>query len=124
VIAKSFVNVQGGQGGHTQSGLNYNVSVLFRLFRYTFNGRQYNSSRYQIFGNSPSSQAGCQAVVDSIPPGSTTVCRINPDDPAHAILDPGFGALSVLFVLAPIFAVIGGGVIYITRSRYPRLIRK
>ena len=93
---------------HTSSdgGPTYSVEVLYR---YEVDGREYRSSRYRFFGGSSSGYDSKREVVDRLPPGTRTVCYVNPEDPHDAVLDRGVG-WEFLFALLPLtFVAIGGG---------------
>lgn len=99
---------------HTSDdGTTYSIDILYQ---YEIDGREYRSNRYSVFGGSSSGYAGKQAVVDQLPPGAETVCYVNPNDPAYAILYRGWSwaYLLVLFPL-PFIAVGAGGLIAMRR---------
>jgi len=67
-------------------GTTYSVDIFYR---YAFEGREFRSNRYTIFGVSSSGRAGKASVVALYPPGSKTVCFVNPNDPQEAVLKRG-----------------------------------
>lgn len=88
----------------------YSVGVRYA---YVVDGRELQSDRYQFLGGSSSGYDGKAAVVRALPPGTRTVCYVNPEDPTQAVLDRGM-SLEYLFALIPLFFVaVGGGGIYL-----------
>lgn len=87
---------------HTGSdSTTYRVAVRYR---YTFDGRAYESDRYDF--SSGSTNVGVdrmRAAVNALPPGRRAVCYVDPADPASAVLSRAptsgvwFGFLTLLF---------------------------
>jgi hypothetical protein len=95
----------------------YSVDVRYR---YTVDGQDYESDRYRFLQGSSSGYQGKAEVVESLPPGTVTTCRVDPEDPAQAVLFTGF-SWSLLLVLFPIpFIAVGAGGIAFTLSRRRR----
>lgn len=96
-ILTSEVKTHRGSDGNT-----YSVAITYA---YEFDGRDYESSRYHFLGGSSSGHARKQAVVDRLPPGTRTVCYVNPADPSQSVLERGltpdlwFGLIPLVFVL-------------------------
>jgi len=91
-------------------GTTYSVDIFYR---YVFNGREYRSNRYEVFSASSSGRRAKAAVVKQHPPGSATVCFVNPENPQEAVLKRGVG-WSVLFGIVPIaFLLLGLWVLWI-----------
>ncbi|GAB4181559.1 MAG: hypothetical protein Fur0032_22710 [Terrimicrobiaceae bacterium] len=88
----------------SDDGTTYRVDILYR---YSFGGREYQSSRYKSFQGSSSGRAAKQAVVDRHPPGSQTVCYVDPSAPGHAVLVRGVGWEAALGVVPLMFIVFG-----------------
>ena len=61
----------------------YTLSVKFK---YEFDRQEYISDRYDFSYGAHSDEAVLQAVVSKLPPGTQTVCYVNPDDPSEAVL--------------------------------------
>lgn len=94
----------------------YSIEVLFS---YSYGGREYKSSRYDLSaGGSSGGSASKQKVVDQLPPGKETVCYVNPNDPVDAVLNRDFtsniwiGLISLPFLFAGL-----GGYIFVFASR-------
>jgi len=98
VILSSGVKSHSGSKGTT-----YSVSIEYR---YSFNGRDYRSDRYNPVPGSSSGYDGKKDIVNRYPQGSTQVCYVNPKNPQEALLKRGFswGLLLGLFPL-PFFVV-------------------
>jgi len=92
---------------HSDSdGSTYSVEVSYR---YKVNGQPFVSSRYKFMTGSSSGHSGKQAVVDALPPGKQTVCYVDPNNPAEAVIERGFTS-DLLFGLIPlVFVMIGAG---------------
>lgn len=92
-------------------GTTYSVAVRYR---YAVDGRTYESDRYDFFQVSSSGYDGKARIVASLPPGSVAACRVDPDDPAEAVLSTGFrwAFLLILFPL-PFLAVGAGGIAFV-----------
>lgn len=96
----------------------YSVEVRYR---YTVDGRDYTSDRYHFFVGSTSGYEGKARVVERLPPGTRTVCWVDPDDPSEAVLERRF-TLEYLFGLIPlVFVAVGAGGIVMTLMGTRRL---
>lgn len=88
-------------------------------YRYTFGGREYTSSRYDLMGDAGwRTQRTPSKIVANYRPGMITTCYVNPSAPAVAVLQRGLPArmwwgmlplalfaLSLLGLLVGIFAM-------------------
>ena len=93
---------------HASSDGDDTYSVAVR-YAYVVDGREYSSERYEFLGGSSSGTSGKEAVVRRLPPGTRTVCYVDPANPAEAVLERGL-TLQYLFALIPLlFVAIGGG---------------
>jgi hypothetical protein len=114
VISSSVKSHTGSEGGST-----YSVDIFYS---YQFNGREHRSDTYDFMTGSSSGYAGKQAVVARNPPGTRTVCYVNPNDPTEAVLMRGFSP-NMWFGLFPlVFVAVGaGGIIFVVRQnrKYP-----
>lgn len=109
-ILASSVATHSGDDGAT-----YSVEVTYR---YEVDDVEYTGDRYRFLGGSSSGRKGKQKVVDSLPPGSTTTCWVNPDDPADAVLDRGLSWEYAFALLPLVFVLLGGvGLILALRAR-------
>jgi Protein of unknown function (DUF3592) len=86
----------------------YRVEVLFE---YVVDGRTYRSDRYDFLIGSTGGRSGKQAIVDRNPPGTRTVCWVDPDDPAEAVFSRAWRAGWLVSLLPLLFAAAGAGVI-------------
>jgi Protein of unknown function (DUF3592) len=104
VIIASQVDSHRGNKGTT-----YSVNILYR---YKMAGREYKANRYDFMGGSSSGSSGKQTIVNQHPPGSETVCYVNPADPTDAVLQRGFtndmwfGLIPLLFMAVGIFGLV------------------
>ncbi|HWH69403.1 MAG TPA: DUF3592 domain-containing protein, partial [Candidatus Sulfotelmatobacter sp.] len=116
VVLASEVETHSGDDGST-----YSVNILYR---YEFNGREFKANRYHFLGGSSSGYSGKQAIVRRHPPGTKTLCYVNPSDPTEAVLERGFTP-DLWFGLIPLaFVIIGAGgfIITVRKGRQPSLI--
>jgi len=112
-IVSSQVRSHSGEDSTT-----YSVDVLYT---YTFGGGEYKSNRYQFLGGSSGGYAEKERMVRRLPPLTRTVCYVNPEEPAEAVLnrdfttDYAFGLVPLLFV-----AVGLGGVVFALRGAFQK----
>ncbi len=98
----------GSKGGST-----YSVDVRYR---YTVGGREWIGTNYNFDTGTSSSRGWRETAVQSLPPGTRTVCHVNPEDPLDAVLsiqpspDRWFGLIPGVFLIV-------GLVIFFTASR-------
>jgi hypothetical protein len=82
-------------------GATYYIEVVYH---YSFDGRTYTSKRY-LFSASSSVQSRVLRIVKQHPPGTRTVCYVNPNAPTEAVMlrglnpEMGFGAIGLPFLL-------------------------
>lgn len=88
-------------------GTTYKVDITFA---YRAEGGERRSNRYDFMDAYTSGYDGKKAVVDRHPPGSRTVCYVDPEDPGRAVMSRGFSPkyLFGLFPLLFLFAGLGG----------------
>ena len=107
-ILESRVASHEGEDGST-----YSVEVLYR---YTVDGREHTSDRYRFLGGSSSGYEGKARVVERLPPGTRTVCWVDPEDPEEAVLERRLTA-EYLFVFLPlVFVAVGAGGIFLSAA--------
>lgn len=92
-------------------GTTYSVDILYR---YTFDGREYKSNRYDFIGGSSGGSSGKHEIVSQYPEGRTATCYINPDDPSEAVLNRGLSWMFLLGLIPLVFLAVGVGGIYFT----------
>ncbi len=86
-------------------GATYSIQIAYE---YEFGGNRYRSNRYDFLAlASNTNVAARRKVVADHPPGSRTICFVNPESPAEAILQRGW-TVEMLWGLFPIpFVLIG-----------------
>ncbi len=99
---------------HGDDSDSYSVRIVYN---YDFDGRHFESDRYHFMVGSTGGRSGKQAIVDRYPPGSKSICYVNPDDPTQAVIHRGFST-DMLFGLFPlIFLAVGlGGMVFGVRA--------
>jgi len=102
IISSRVQSHSGSKGGTT-----YSVDIAYR---YTVDGKVHTSNRYEFMGGSSSGYSGKAAIVARYPPGATSRCFVNPDDPTDAVLERDFtpGMLVGLFPALFFFIGLGG----------------
>ena len=87
--------------GHgRRSSSTYSIEVVYH---YGFGGQTYSSARYQFATAITAARASKQRVVDHYPPGSHTICYVNPGAPSEAVIYRGlnsevaYGAIGIVF---------------------------
>lgn len=101
VVLSSRVRTHEGDDGDT-----YSVDVLYE---YDFGGRTYQSNRFQFLGGSSGGRAAKEAVVARHPPGTRTVCWVDPADPQEAVLVRSFTKDYWMGLVPLVFLAAGGG---------------
>ena len=102
-VLESRVETVSGDDGDT-----YSIAVLFE---YAVDGRTYRSERYDFLGGSTSGRSGKQRIVDRNPPGTRSVCWVDPDDPTEAVFSRAWRAGWLVSLVPLLFAGAGAGVI-------------
>jgi len=102
--------VSSSVGSHRSSGKNssttYSIDIVYR---YTVEGREYLSDRYELMDASSSGRARKAAVVKRYPAGSKAVCYVNPQDPTEAMLNRQLSPFMLIGLGALLFLLIGVG---------------
>ena len=80
-------------------------------YRYTVDGKRYESRKIGPSQSSTSSRSSAQAVLDRYPSGSKIQAIYNPDDPREAYLEPGGGGFALILILAGGLLLAGGGAV-------------
>lgn len=110
-IISSRVQTHDGDDGDT-----YSVDILYA---YEFAGHEYMSSRYHFMPGSSSGYSGKAAIVNRHPPGSETVCYVNPRDPTQAVLNREMGGALWLGLIPAVFMLVGvGGLVHVIRGGF------
>ncbi|MEQ8190192.1 MAG: DUF3592 domain-containing protein [Candidatus Eremiobacterota bacterium] len=81
------------------------------LYVYNVKGIEYKSNRYRYFSSS-GSHRGATRLKDKYPPGSETVCYVNPSNPGEATLKRNFTKGMPVYFLPFLFILVGAGGIY------------
>lgn len=100
---------------HSDSdGTTYSVEVTYT---YEIDGREYNGDRYDFSVGSSSGYQHKADIVERHPPGSETLCRVDPEDPQRSVMSVGFN-LEYLWGLFPLpFLLVGlGGLVWVIRQ--------
>lgn len=87
-------------------GTTYRVEVEYT---YSFQGREYRSSRYNFLDFYSSGHEGKAEVVARYPPGARTVCYVDPDDPSQAVIDRKLSWAWLVGLVPLLFIAVGGG---------------
>ncbi|HKV12026.1 MAG TPA: DUF3592 domain-containing protein [Thermoanaerobaculia bacterium] len=88
-------------------GTTYKVDVHFT---YTFEGREYQSNRYNFLDAYSSGRSGKEEIVAYYSPGLRTVCWVNPENPSEAVLKKDFSASYLIGLIPLVFVLAGVGV--------------
>jgi len=90
----------------------------FVFYRYRVGGKEYKSSRYKFSETARSEYRDSKEVVDRLPPGTETVCYVNPEDPFEAVIERGmtFGDTLAASIVLLFFVVGIGGLFFTLRS--------
>jgi hypothetical protein len=87
-------------------GTTYRVEVEYT---YSLQGREYRSSRYNFLDFYSSGYDGKAEVVARYPPGTRTVCYVDPDDPSQAVIDRKLSWAWLVGLVPLLFIAVGGG---------------
>lgn len=112
-ILESRVASHAGEDGST-----YSVEVRYR---YSVEGREHTSDRYHFFIGSTSGYESKARVVERLPPGTRTVCYVDPEDPSEAVLVRRFTAGFLWGLLPLVFVAVGAGGIVMSLAGARRL---
>ena len=91
----------------SDDGTTYSVDILYE---YEWDGGLWRSNSSSFVTWSSSGYDSKAEQVAQHPPGSTTVCFVDPDDPTRAVLERGLSLGYLLGLLPLIFVVAGGAV--------------
>ena len=89
------------------------------LFEYEVDARVYQSRRLTRSEAAGLSYDKARRPSDRYPPGSRATCRVNPENPATAVLERQFPWVGLVVFFPLIFVVIGGGGIFFTWKGMP-----
>lgn len=110
VVVSSEVESHRGDKGPT-----YSIEMVFR---YRFDGKEYESHAYDLSMGSSSGYSSKARVVEQHPPGKRTTCYVNPRKPSQAVVRRGLpGTVWFAFIPAAFMAVGLGGLVASVRGR-------
>lgn len=98
----------------------YRPSVLFE---YELDGRHYRSTRVRRGDITTSSYDKARGPSDRYPPGAEATCRINPDRPDEAVLEPHPPVIGFVALFPLIFVAVGAGGIFFTWKGPPAVFQ-
>ena len=76
------------------------VSRLVVRYSYEYEGKKYESDKYGFTGTTGTSGSGI-TVAKTRPPGTKTICYVNPDNPVEAVLSGEVSLKGILWGLLP-----------------------
>jgi hypothetical protein len=77
-------------------------------YHYTFGGQTFTSHRYDFVTISSLERRRKEAIVQSLSPGTETICYVDPAAPTEAVINRGWRPDMGMGLLALFFAVLGG----------------
>jgi hypothetical protein len=95
----------------------YSVEISYS---YEIDGRTYTGDRYNFATGSSSGYAHKANIVKQHPPGSRTVCRVDPDDPQRSVMSVDFDREYLWGLFGLPFLLVGlGGLVWVVRRPQP-----
>jgi len=89
-------------------------------YQYEYGGQRHSGSAYKRGYSASDTYSGAQKIVQRYPVGRTTVCYVNPNNPAEAVLKRNSLLIGLVALFPLIFVAIGaGGVYFIWRKSPP-----
>lgn len=82
----------------------YSIEIIFD---YGFDGKNYQSDRWDMIGGSSSGYDSKRRIVDAHPPGMEITVYVNPESPEDAVIKPGLTASALLLLIPVVFFLIG-----------------
>jgi hypothetical protein len=76
-------------------------------YNYRYRGRDYTSDKYDFYQVSTGERKWKEAVVEKLPPGTETVCYVNPDHPSEAVLSRAKNVGFVTAIPGALFLLVG-----------------
>lgn len=93
------------ESSRSSNGITYRVTIRYR---YTIEGRNFESSQYGFADDVWSSgYKSKQEILDRYPPGTNAICYVNPRDADEAVLHRGWENNLLIGIVPAIFLVIG-----------------
>ena len=100
-VVKSMVFKESGKGP-------YSKTYMDVCYSYKYDGKEYESKDYRLKKSGPSRY---EVNSDIFSPGDKTICYINPDNPAEAVMiEPAHELWLCWGVLPAVFIIIGAGI--------------
>jgi hypothetical protein len=81
-------------------------------YQYDYNGQAFTGSAYKRSGTAVGTYSAMQKLVQRFPAGQSTVCYVNPANPAEAVLKRDSPLIGFVALFPLIFVAIGAGGIY------------
>jgi hypothetical protein len=101
-----------------ESGSTYSIKMSFE---YDFGDVRYVGTHYNFSSGSSSGHDYRQAIVQRLHHGTHTVCYVNPNRPAEAVIDRGVGREMWFALLPLVFVIIGVSiVVHAVRKIHPK----
>jgi hypothetical protein len=101
---------------HGNHGTLYSIDIEYT---YNVNGQTYTTDRYSFVSDSSGVSDEKAKVVKQYRENRAATCYVNPDNPAEAVLKPGWRAEGLLPLIPLVFGLVGAGGMY-GMYRYPR----
>jgi hypothetical protein len=111
VLESEVVSRSGGNHGEQ-----YGIAIKFA---YDFGATHYIGTRYDFSIGTSNIYGYRRDIVDRLPPGTKTICYVNPEKPSQAVMNRGFGKDAWFVFLPLIFIAVGLAVIFAA----PRMAR-
>jgi hypothetical protein len=87
-------------------------STTYRVdmtFKYKFGGVEYIGGTYDFMTGSDSDYSSKRKVLNRYPPGTSTYCYVNPENPSEAVISREYNAPWLLALLPLVFILVGAG---------------
>jgi hypothetical protein len=92
-------------------------------YRYEFAGHPYEGSRITAM-DSAESQQTVNTIVKAFPPGRMVDVYVDPNNPAYALLKPGFFAYLFFWIVLALLATVVGGISVVLFLRGKRVVAR
>lgn len=93
---------------HDSDGNTYSVDILYE---YEQQGQTYRSNRYSFFGGSSSAYHSKKRIVDHHPTGKQITIYVDPQNPASAVIERGYGEEWWIMFIPLVFLLVGLGML-------------
>jgi len=106
---EAVVTHSGVKTNHDSDGNTYAFEVLYR---YSYEGKQYESDKYKPSEVATSDYSGAARLKDRYRKGSNVTAYVNPDDPYYAIMNRETEGSDYFALFTLLFVLVGGGIMY------------